>query len=99
MDYEETTEDLVKYIANKFAENPGHFAAIILQMYWGTEKQLNQYKVECERLKRENNNLKQSVNEYKDYAESHVANYLEFRTLEKENEKLKQEIRQLKGEG
>ena len=67
-------------------------------MYWDTEKQLDQYKIECQRLKQENNNLKQSVNEYKDYAESHVANYLEFRALEKENEKLKQEIRQLKGE-
>jgi len=41
------------------------------------------------RLERVNNKLKQSVSEYKDYAESHVANYLEFRALEEENKVLR----------
>ena len=48
-------------------------------------------KEENEKLERENNNLKQLVSEYKDYAESHVANYLELRALEHENEQLKKE--------
>lgn len=39
MSYERTTKDSVGYIANKFAENPGHFAATILRMYWDMEKQ------------------------------------------------------------
>ena len=30
MGYEQRTKDSVEYIANKFAENPGHFAAMIL---------------------------------------------------------------------
>ena len=41
------------------------------------------------RLERENENLKQSVSEYKDYAESHVANYLELKALEHENKALR----------
>lgn len=46
------------------------------------------YKAKVERLEHENNNLKQSVSEYKDYAESHVANYLELKSLEHENKRL-----------
>lgn len=48
----------------------------------------------CKEMEQENNNLKQSVSEYKDYAESHVANYLEFKALEHENEQLKEELLQ-----
>ena len=40
----EPIKDSVEYIANKFAENPGHFAATILKMYWDMEKQHDQYK-------------------------------------------------------
>ncbi|MEN3090737.1 MAG: hypothetical protein ABC378_13125 [Staphylococcus pseudoxylosus] len=39
MSYERTTKDKVEYIASKFAENPGHFAATILRMYWDMEKE------------------------------------------------------------
>ena len=46
MSYERTTKNSVEYIANKFAENPGHFAATILRMYWDMEKQRNQFKSE-----------------------------------------------------
>ena len=72
MSYERTTKDSVEYIANKFAENPGHFAATILRMYWDVEKQRDQYKAERDtliddiamlktnisRLERENRDLK-----------------------------------------
>lgn len=72
MSYERTTKDSVGYIANKFAENPGHFAATILRMYWDMEKQRDQYKSERDtliddiavlkanisRLERENRDLK-----------------------------------------
>lgn len=44
---------------------------------------------ENKELERENNNLKQSVSEYKGYAESHVANYLELKALEHENKALR----------
>lgn len=50
MSYERTTKDSVEYIANKFAENPGHFAATILRMYWDMEKQRDQYKSERDTL-------------------------------------------------
>ena len=42
----EPIKDSVEYIANKFAENPGHFAATILKMYWDMEKERDQYKSE-----------------------------------------------------
>ena len=44
MSYEEVVKDKVEYIASKFAENPGRFAATILQMYWDIEKERDQYK-------------------------------------------------------
>ena len=46
----EPTKDSVEYIVNKFAENPGHFAATILRMYWDMEKQRNQFKSERDTL-------------------------------------------------
>ena len=42
----EPIKDSVEYIANKFAENPGHFAATILKMYWDMEKERDQFKSE-----------------------------------------------------
>ena len=73
----ESTKDSVEYIANKFAENPGHFAATILRMYWDMEKQRNQFKSERDtltddiavlkanisRLERENEKLKREKEE------------------------------------
>lgn len=49
---------------------------------------LTWYRAKVERLEREKDNLKQSVSEYKDYAESHAASYLEFKSLEHENKRL-----------
>ena len=73
----ESTKDSVEYIVNKFAENPGHFAATILRMYWDMEKQRNQFKSERDtltddiavlkanisRLERENEKLKREKEE------------------------------------
>lgn len=50
MSYKRTTKDSVEYIANKFAENPGHFAATILRMYWDMEKQRDQFHAERDTL-------------------------------------------------
>ena len=75
MSYERTTKDSVEYIANKFAENPGHFAATILRMYWDMEKQRDQFKSERDtltddiavlkakviKLKRENGELQEVI--------------------------------------
>ena len=72
---EGTTKDSVKYIVNKFAENPGHFAATILRMYWDMEKQRDQFKSERDtltddiavlkakviKLKRENGELQEVI--------------------------------------
>ena len=68
----ESTKDLVEYVANKFSENPGHFAATILRMYWDMEEQRDQfkserdiltddlswYKAKVSRLERENERLR-----------------------------------------
>ena len=68
----ESTKDSVEYVANKFSENPGHFAATILRMYWDMEEQRDQfkserdiltddlswYKAKVSRLERENERLR-----------------------------------------
>lgn len=51
---------------------------------------------EIERLKEENNNLKQSVSDYKEFAEDHLVSYLEHRAIEHENETLKSENKALR---
>lgn len=40
----------VKFIIEKFAENPGKFASTILQMYWDVEKERDAYKSERDSL-------------------------------------------------
>ena len=73
----EPTKDSVEYIANKFAENPGHFAATILKMYWDMEKErdqfkserdiltddLSRYKAKVSKLERDNEKLKREKEE------------------------------------
>ncbi|QSJ04127.1 hypothetical protein vBSscSF1_56 [Staphylococcus phage vB-SscS-F1] len=51
---------------------------------------------DIEKLKHENNNLKQSVSDYKKFAEDHLVSYLEHRAIEDENEKLKNENKALR---
>lgn len=40
----------VKFIIEKFAENPARFAGIILQMYWATKDERDAYKSERDSL-------------------------------------------------
>ena len=106
----ESTKDLVEYIANKFAENPGHFAATILRMYWDMEKQRDQFKSErdiltddlktlrklSEALKASENSLWLSSREFERERDELAA---KVSRLERENEKLKREKEELeKGE-
>ena len=73
----EPIKDSVEYIANKFAENPGHFAATILKMCWDMEKErdqfkserdiltddLSRYKAKVSKLERDNEKLKREKEE------------------------------------
>lgn len=40
----------VKFIVNKFSENPGRFASIVIQMYWATKDERDAYKSERDSL-------------------------------------------------
>ena len=106
----EPIKDSVEYIANKFAENPGHFAATILRMYWDMEKQRDQFKSErdiltddlktlrklSEALKASENSLWLSSREFERERDELAA---KVSRLERENEKLKREKEELeKGE-
>ncbi|BCG66442.1 hypothetical protein [Staphylococcus phage vB_SsapH-Golestan101-M] len=57
--------------------------------YSKLETQKTAFERSYKQVVEENNKLKQSVSDYKDYAESRVANYLEFRALEEENKVLR----------
>ncbi|MFQ3904470.1 hypothetical protein ABLV98_15525 [Staphylococcus sp. 50Mo3-1] len=103
MSYERTTKDSVGYIANKFAENPGHFAATILRMYWDMEKQRYQYKAERDTLiddlavvrannKRLEQELKRRREEERNLEAKLSAQLSMKRDLEKENKHLKERI-------
>ena len=59
-------------------------------------KQRDELIKNADAYKLEINNLKQSVSDYKDYAESFVASYLEYRALEHENDTLKSENKALR---
>ena len=83
MSDERTTKDKVEYIANKFAENPGHFAATILRMYWDMEKERDQYKEENEQLRKQFDYMNQS----------YMKLYEENEKLKEENEKLKDKLK------
>ena len=106
MSYERTTKDSVEYIANKFAENPGHFAATILRMYWDMEKQRDQYKSERDtliddlavlkanisRLERENEKLKRE-NRRKHYSANENNKY--YKELWKRTEEYRKEVAEI----
>lgn len=84
---EQLKED-IEFFRKLYHENLESVRRLVTQ-----SKQLKQdisvLRANNEKLERENNNLKQSVSEYKDYAESHVANYLELKSLEHENKALR----------
>ena len=96
----EPTKDSVEYIANKFAENPGHFAATILRMYWDMEKQcdqfkserdiltddLSRYKAKVSKLERDNEKLAWTLKNKEDVIDW---NCLKIRGLKEDIEKYK----------
>ncbi|MCO4347495.1 hypothetical protein [Staphylococcus agnetis] len=40
----------VKFIIEKFEENPGRFASIVIRMYWATKDERDSYKAERDTL-------------------------------------------------
>ena len=97
----EPIKDSVEYIANKFAENPGHFAATILKMYWDMEKErdqfkserdiltddLSRYKAKVSKLERDNEKLVWTLKNKEDVIDW---NCLKIRGLKEDIEKYKQ---------
>ena len=88
----EPTKDSVEYIANKFAENPGHFAATILRMYWDMEKQRDQYKSENEKLRERNKKLEKRCNQKVRRNVRGGLQQMKIEDLESKNEQLKQDL-------
>lgn len=61
----------VKFIVEKFAENPGRFASIVIQMYWATKDECDSYKQERDsliadiaKLRAERDELSKKLDEY-----------------------------------
>ena len=54
-----------KFIVNKFSENPGRFASIVIQMYWDTKKECDGYKSERDTLIEDITRLRAERDEYK----------------------------------
>ena len=102
----EPIKDSVEYIANKFAENPGHFAATILKMYWDMEKERDQfkserdiltddlprYKAKVSKLERDNEKLVWTLKNKEDVIDW---NCLKIRGLKEDIEKYKRGINNL----
>ena len=102
----EPIKDSVEYIANKFAENPGHFAATILKMYWDMEKErdqfkserdiltddLSRYKEKVSKLERDNEKLVWTLKNKEDVIDW---NCLKIRGLKEDIEKYKRGISNL----
>ncbi|WP_198645261.1 hypothetical protein [Staphylococcus chromogenes] len=55
----------VKFIIEKFAENPGRFASIVIQMYWATKDECDSYKQERDSLIADIAKLRAERDEYK----------------------------------
>ncbi|MDG4944741.1 hypothetical protein OSX66_12855 [Staphylococcus agnetis] len=55
----------VKFIVNKFSENPGRFASIVIQMYWATKDECDSYKQERDTLIADIIRLRAERDEYK----------------------------------
>ena len=77
----EPTKDSVEYIVNKFAENPGHFAATILRMYWDMEKQCDQFKSERDILTDDLSRYKAKVSKLERDNEQYIKLLKEFNNL------------------
>ncbi|WP_245169268.1 hypothetical protein [Staphylococcus hyicus] len=55
----------VKFIIEKFEENPGRFASIVIQMYWATKDERDSYKSERDTLIADITRLRAERDEYK----------------------------------
>ncbi|WP_206187644.1 hypothetical protein [Staphylococcus chromogenes] len=69
----------VKFIVNKFSENPGRFASIVIQMYWATKDERDSYKQERDtliaditRLRAERDMYKRKLNDVVDLFTRHI---------------------------
>ena len=91
----EPTKDSVEYIANKFAENPGHFAATILRMYWDMEKQRDQFKSERDILTDDLKTLRKLSEALK---ASENSLWLSSREFERERDELAAKVSRLERE-
>ena len=91
----ESTKDSVEYIANKFAENPGHFAATILRMYWDMEKQRDQFKSERDILTDDLKTLRKLSESLK---ASENSLWLSSREFERERDELAAKVSRLERE-
>lgn len=49
----------VKTVITKFSENPGKFAAIVLQMYWDMKSERDNCLKDIDKLREENRNLRE----------------------------------------
>lgn len=94
----EPTKDSVEYIANKFAENPGHFAAKILRMYWDVEKQRDQFKSERDTLIDDLSRYKAKVSKLERDNEKLQGRLDEFLEHDYDNQKLYKENHNLLSE-
>ena len=91
----ESTKDSVEYIANKFAENPGHFAATILKMYWDMEKERDQFKSERDILTDDLKTLRKLSEALK---ASENSLWLSSREFERERDELAAKVSRLERE-
>ena len=91
----ESTKDSVEYIANKFAENPGHFSATILRMYWDMEKQRDQFKSERDILTDDLKTLRKLSEALK---ASENSLWLSSREFERERDELAAKVSRLERE-
>lgn len=91
----EPIKDSVEYIANKFAENPGHFAATILRMYWDMEKQRDQFKSERDILTDDLKTLRKLSEALK---ASENSLWLSSREFERERDELAAKVSRLERE-
>ena len=91
----EPIKDSVEYIANKFAENPGHFAATILKMYWDMEKERDQFKSERDILTDDLKTLRKLSEALK---ASENSLWLSSREFERERDELAAKVSRLERE-
>ncbi|MDY4023218.1 hypothetical protein [Staphylococcus borealis] len=69
--------DVYKYFATKFAENPGKFASVVLQMYWDVKKERDSYKQQRNELINDIADIKRKAEAWDKVVEIYQAQYEE----------------------